>query len=82
MIILIIVILLLLSACKDWTDAEDWERSEHNAEIRHQELLEAYERKANKSRVTKASRTRAIKDRNGNTLVEEVVLEGDFDYEG
>lgn len=80
MIILIIVILLLLSACKDWTDAEDWERSEHNADIRHQELLEAYERKANKSRVTKASRTRAIKDRNGNTLVEEVVLEGDFDY--
>ena len=80
MIILIIVILLLLSACKDWTDAEDWERSEHNAEIRHQELLEAYERKVNKSRVTKASRTRAIKDRNGNTLVEEVVLEGDFDY--
>ena len=80
MIILIIVILLLLSACKDWTDAEDWERSEHNAEIRHQELLEAYERKANKSRVTKASRTRAIKDKNGNTLVEEVVLEGDFDY--
>ena len=80
MIILIIVILLLLSACKDWTDAEDWERSEHNAEIRHQELLEAYERKANKSRVTKASRTRAIKDRNGITLVEEVVLEGDFDY--
>lgn len=80
MIILIIVILLLLSACKDWTDAEDWERSEHNAEIRHQEFLEAYERKANKSRVTKASRTRAIKDRNGNTLVEEVVLEGDFDY--
>ena len=80
MIILIIVVLLLLSACKDCTDAEDWERSEHNAEIRHQELLEAYERKANKSRVTKASRTRAIKDRNGNTLVEEVVLEGDFDY--
>ena len=80
MIILIIVILLLLSACKDWTDAEDWERSEHDAEIRHQELLEAYERKANKSRVTKASRTRAIKDKNGNTLVEEVVLEGDFDY--
>ena len=82
MIILIIVILLLLSACKDWTDAEDWERYEHNTEIRHQELLEAYERKANKSRVTKASRTRAVKDRNGNTLVEEVVLEGDFDYEG
>lgn len=80
MIILIIVVLLLLSACKDWTDAEDWERSEHNAEIRHQELLEAYERKVKKSRVTKASRTRAVKDRNGNTLVEEVILEGDFDY--
>lgn len=80
MIILIIVILLLLSACKDWTDAEDWERSEHNAEIRHQELLEAYEMKAKKSKVTKASRTRAVKDRNGNILVEEVILEGDFDY--
>lgn len=81
MIVLIIVILLLLSACKDWTDAEDWERSEHNAEIRHQELLEAYERKVKKSKVTKASRTRSIQDRNGNTLVEEVILEGDFDYD-
>ena len=81
MIVLIIVILLLLSACRDWTDAEDWERSEHNAEIRHQELLEAYEKKSKKSGVTKASRTRAIKDRNGNTLVEEVILEGDFDYD-
>ena len=80
MIILIIVILLLLSACKDWTDAEDWERSERNAEIRHQELLEAYKKKTKKSGVTKASRTRSIKDRNGNTLVEEVILEGDFDY--
>lgn len=81
MIVLIILILLLLSACRDWTDAEDWERSERNAEIRHQELLEAYEKKAKKSGVTKASRTRAIKDRNGNTLVEEVILEGDFDYD-
>lgn len=81
MIVLIIVILLLLSACRDWTDAEDWERSERNAEIRHQELLEAYEKKTKKSEVTKASRTRAIKDRNGNTLVEEVILEGDFDYD-
>ena len=81
MIILIIVILLLLSACKDWTDAEDCERSERNAEIRHQELLEAYKKKTKKSGVTKASRTRSIKDRNGNTLVEEVILEGDFDYD-
>lgn len=81
MIVLTIVILLLLSASRDWADAEDWERSERNAEIRHQELLESYEKKAKKSGVTKASRTRAIKDRNGNTLVEEVMLEGDFDYD-
>lgn len=81
MIIAIIVTLLLLSAMSDWNSGEDWERSERNAEIRHQELLEAYEKKAKKSGVTKASRTRAIKDRNGNTLVEEVILEGDFDYD-
>lgn len=77
--IILIVVFLILSAMKDWADAEDWERSERNAEIRHQEILEAYEKKAKKAGVTKASRRRAIKDRNGNTLVEEVVLEGDID---
>lgn len=81
MIIAIIVVLLLLSAMSDWSSGEDWERSEHNAEIRHQELLEAYEKKAKKNNVTKARRTRAIKDASGRTLVEEVVIEGDFDYE-
>lgn len=81
MIVAIIVVLLLLSAMSDWADAKDWEASERNAEIRHQELLKVYEKKAKKSGVTKASRTRAIKDRNGNTLVEEVILEGDFDYD-
>ena len=81
MIIAIIVILLLLSASSDWGSGEDWERSERNAEIRHQELLEAYEKKTKKNSVTKVRRTRAVKETSGKTLVEEVVLEGDFDYE-
>ena len=88
MIVAIIVVLLLLSAMSDWADAKDWEASESNAERRHQEALEVYERKleayeekVRKNKVTKATRTRAIKDRSGRTLVEEVVIEGDFDYD-
>lgn len=83
MIVAIIVVLLLLSAMSDWADAKDWEASERNAEIRHQEMLEAYEKKTRKNRntVNKATRTRAIKDASGRTLVEEVIIEGEFDYE-
>lgn len=83
MIVLIIVVLLLLSAMSDWAEAEDWEASEHNAEIRHQEMLEAYNNSSNRksNMVRKVSRKRSVKDTNGYTLSEEVVIEGDFDYD-
>jgi len=83
MIVLIIVVILLLSAMSDWTEAEDWEASECNAEIRHRELMEAYEKKAvtRRNAVRKVSRKRSIKDSSGYTISEEVEIEGDFDYD-
>ena len=76
-----IAVLLILSAMSDWSSAEDWERSEHNAEIRHQELLEAT-RKRNKSHPVKETRRRFIKDRHGNILAEEYIVESeDYDDE-
>jgi hypothetical protein len=74
MIVLIIVVLLLLSACRDWSDAEDWERSEYNAELRHQELLEEY-RRTDKLKITKATRKRTARDKHGNILSEEITIE-------
>ena len=83
MIALIIVVLLLLSAMSDWAEAEDWEASERNAEIRHRELMEAYEKKSvqRSNTVRKVSRKRSVKDTNGYTISEEVEIEGDFNYD-
>ena len=67
MIVLIIVILLLLSACKDWTDAEDWERSERNAERRHKETVNALRSKG----TTRITRTIA-RDEIGRIIAQEV----------
>jgi hypothetical protein len=77
MIVLIIVVLLLLSACRDWSEAEDWERSEYNAELRHQELLEEYRRsrRTDKLKITKATRKRTARDKHGNILSEEITIE-------
>ena len=83
MIVLIIVVILLLSAMSDWAEAEDWEASERNAEIRHRELMEAYEKKSvtRSNTVRKVSRKRSVKDSSGYTISEEVEIEGDFNYD-
>ena len=85
MIVLIIVILLLLSACKDWTDAEDWERSERNAERRHKETVNALRSKG----TTRITRTIA-RDEIGRIIAQEVtedsipdldeISEEDYEY--
>lgn len=79
MLVLIVALILILSALEDWAKADEYEASEYNAEMRHQELMEAYKRKANN--VTKAKRTCVVKEENGTLLAEEVEIEGDFDYE-
>ena len=92
MIITIIGIILLLSAMSDIAEASDWETSERNADIRHKEFL-AQQRKAEKkhqelleaymkqNRISKVKRKRTAVDCNGNTLIEEIEVEGDFNYE-
>lgn len=79
MIVLIVALILILSALDDWAKADEFETSEYNAEMRHQELMEVYKKKA--SNITKAKRTRTIKEENGASLTEEVEITGDFDYE-
>lgn len=79
MVILIIVVLLLLSACRDWEEAEDWERAEYNAELRHQELMEVYRKKSVRPSVTKTTRRRVAKDKHGNVLAEEISIEEEDD---
>ena len=79
MLVLIVALILILSALEDWAKADEFEISEYNAEMRHQELMEVYKKKA--SNITKAKRTRTIKEENGASLTEEVEITGDFDYE-
>lgn len=79
MIVLIVALILILSALDDWAKADEFETSEYNAEMRHKELMEVYKKKA--SNITKAKRTRTIKEENGASLTEEVEITGDFDYE-
>lgn len=79
MLVLIVALILILSALDDWAKADEFETSEYNAEMRHQELMEVYKKKA--SNITKAKRTRTIKEENGASLTEEVEITGDFGYE-
>lgn len=75
MIVIIIGVLLILSAMSDWASAEDFRISERNAEIRHRELMDRY---AQAERTGRTTRRRFIKDKYGNILAEEVIVEGDF----
>lgn len=77
MIITIIVVILICSAISDWTAGEDWEVSERNAERRHDELMNVCQNKniTTKHKEDRTIQRRAIKDSNGNTLVEEVIVE-------
>ena len=89
MFTLIIAIIFIFSVY-NLAAAKDEENDRIRADRRHRELMEAYreseresrrareESERNRQRVT---RRRAITDSNGNTLYEEVSVEGDFDYE-
>lgn len=86
MLTVIIVTILICSAMSDWASGKDWEQSERNAERRHQELLDAIERgpvRLNKKPepFNKITRRRAIKDKSGRVLVEEVIISGNYDEE-
>ena len=83
MITIIIVTILICSAMSDWASGKDWEQSERNAEIRHQELLRALENQPKQlakkpEAFNRITRRRAIKDNSGRVLVEEVIIDGDF----
>ena len=39
-IAVIIAVILFCSAMSDWAAGKDWEQSEENAELRHEELME------------------------------------------
>ena len=81
--LILIAIILFVSAMSDFAAAHDWETSEHNAELRHQELLEEQRRLARKRKPQSVTRRRFIKDRHGNILAEEIVVdEGDYDEDG
>ena len=79
MLVVIIVVILLVSAMSDWQQAENLSVLDRNEEMRHQELISSYEAKSKQNRTAK--RTRAVKEPSGRILVEEVLLEGEFDGE-
>lgn len=79
MLVVIIVVILLVSAMSDWQQAENLSVLDRNEEMRHQELISSYEAKLKQNRTVK--RTRAVKEPNGRVLVEEVLLEGEFEDE-
>ena len=78
--LILIAIILFVSAMSDFAAANDWEASERNAELRHQELLEEQRRLAKKRKNQTVTRRRFIKDRHGNILAEEIIVD-DGDYE-
>lgn len=81
--LILIAIILILSAERDYNTAAEWEASEREAERRHQELLEATRaarrRKSSKNYSPTVIRRRYIKDKYGNILSEEIILDTD-DY--
>lgn len=89
MLMLIIAIIFIFSVY-NLAVAKDEEDDRIRADIRHRELMEAYresERESRKAREEseqnrqRVTRRRAVTDSNGNTIYEEVSIEGDFnDY--
>ena len=81
--LILIAIILICSAMSDFAAASDWEASERTAERRHEELMEATRKKALKKRNSpKITRRRFIKDKHGNILAEEIIVDDDYyDYE-
>lgn len=84
MILTIIGVLLILSAMKDWSDAEDWERAQYNAELRHREKMDALariEEKARNHRPTRVTRRRFIRSKNGEILAEEIIIDEGYNLD-
>lgn len=74
--LILIAIILICSAMSDFATASDWEASERAAERRHEELLEVTRKKELKrKRNPKVMRRRFIKDRHGNILAEEIIVD-------
>ena len=89
MFMLIIAIIFIFSVY-NLAVAKDEENDRIRADIRHRELMEAYRESERESRKAgevseqnrqRVTRRRAVTDSNGNTIYEEVSIEGDFNYE-
>ncbi len=75
--LILIAIILLCSAMSDWAAASDWETSEREAERRHRELMEVTRKKTLSKSNPKITRRRFIKDKHGNILAEEIIVDDD-----
>lgn len=73
--LILIAIILFCSALSDFASGSDWEASEHNAELRHQELLEEQRRLSRRRKNPTVTRRRFIKDKHGNILAEEFIVD-------
>ena len=76
--LILIAIILLCSAMSDYAEASDWESSERAAERRHKELMDVTREKTPREKNSKTvTRRRFIKDKYGNILAEEIIVEDD-----
>ena len=77
--LILIAIILICSAMSGFAAASDWGASEFAAERRHEELMEVTRKKAFKKRSSpKITRRRFIKDKHGNILAEEIIVDDDY----
>ena len=77
--LILIAIILICSAMSDFAAASDWEASERATVRRHEELMEVTRKKALKKRKSpKITRRRFIKDKHGNILAEEIIVDDDY----
>ena len=86
----LIIALIFIFSVYNLVAAKDEENDRIRADIRHRELMGAYresERESRRARETnernrqKVTRRRSVIDSNGNTIYEEVSIEGGFNCE-
>lgn len=86
----IIIALIFIFSVYNIVAAKDEENARIIADRRHRELMEAYRESEKASRIARevnernrqrVTRRRSVIDSNGNTIYEEVSIEGDFNYE-
>lgn len=84
MLLLIIAVILICSAMSDYAAAADWERSEEEADRRHEERLREIrnttqtknsQTKIPPKKTSKVQRRRVIKDADGHILYEEIIVD-------